>query len=159
MSNKMKPGITVDEEVWESFKEKTKGESSQKVEQFMEEYQPPKSASKIQPGITVDEEVWKKFKAKFLNEASKVVEALMKAKLQDLDVLAVPSASINCLTLPTNDSTSWTMTYNDNTINVTPNTTNIGMSFTNSSAAANSGFIATASADTNILIFTNKGGQ
>jgi len=82
MVTKIKPGISVDKEVWSIFKGKSKGESSRMVENFMKEYEPLLiSKKKIQAGVTIDKDVWLEFKsfcAKKGIDASQELEELMR---------------------------------------------------------------------------------
>jgi hypothetical protein len=134
--NKLKPGVIVDKDVWSEFKDRTRGESSHVVEDFMKEYRPTVE-SKVRPHIVVDKDIWTDFKSKFGANASKVIEAMMKANIENRDVSILSSETVGSLTIQ--DPAKWSISYCSDSLNLTNVSCSVNTTGTTQSSSYSSG--------------------
>ena len=131
MSNNVKPGILINADVWQNFKDKVpEGHASDTLENFMSNYQPSANDTSI---IQVNKDVWQNFQNKYQGYAIQEIERLMQMATSspppNVTVMAVNSGSVSSMSIPS--ANNWTVTYASNSINLTQ-TSGSAMTYNNS---------------------------
>ena len=118
-SNNLKPGILVNADVWQGFKEKVTN-ASDTLENFMSNYEPSVSSGAI---IQVNKDIWQEFQTKYQGYAIQEVERLMQMAISSsppqtsATVMSVSSGMVNSVSVPL--ASNWTVNYSSNSINLT----------------------------------------
>ncbi len=121
MSNYCKPGILIDADIWQNFKEKVpKDKASETLQNIMADYQPPTSNNTSI--IQVNKDIWQNFQNKYQNFATQEIERFMQTAISSppatsATVMAVNSGSVSSMSIPS--ANNWTVTYASNSINLT----------------------------------------
>ena len=105
MSNKIKPGLSISQEVWEEFKKKTRGASSSVIEEFMKSY--PDNSEET-ANIPVNKEILNKIQNKFGADTGNFVNTALDNYSCYSEPKHMKSENVNSLIL---QGGSWSVAY------------------------------------------------